>query len=61
MFELGGGLIGLLALILFIVALISILGSGLSTGMKIVWVLVVLLLPIIGAILWFLIGKKAGV
>jgi hypothetical protein len=61
MIELGGGLIGLLALILFIVALISILGSGLSTGMKIVWVLVVLLLPIIGAILWFLIGKKAGV
>ncbi len=51
-------IIGLIVLILDIIAIISILQSGLSVGMKVVWVLVVLLLPIIGMILWFLIGNK---
>ena len=52
------GILGLIVLVLDILAIISIIQSGLSTGMKIIWVLVVLLLPIIGMILWFLIGNK---
>lgn len=51
-------IIGLVVLVLDILAIVQIVQSGHTTGMKIVWVLVVLLLPLIGMILWFVIGKK---
>lgn len=54
----GYGIFGLLILILDIIAILNILKSGLDTAMKIVWILVVLILPVIGMILWFLIGAK---
>lgn len=52
------GILGLLILILDIIAIISILGAAKSVGWKVVWTLVVLLLPLLGMILYFLIGKK---
>ena len=52
------GIIGLVILILDILAIVSIIQSGLTVGMKVVWTLVVLLLPLIGMILWFVIGNK---
>lgn len=55
------GLLGLIVLILDIIAIVDVLKSGLDTAMKIVWILVILLLPVIGMILWFLIGKRTGV
>lgn len=51
-------IIGLLVFILDIIAIIHIVQSGLSSTMKLVWVLIVLLLPVVGMILWFLIGEK---
>ena len=51
-------ILGLLILILDIIAILNIIQSGMTVAMKIVWTLVVLLLPIIGMILWFLIGAK---
>ena len=51
-------ILGLLILILDIIAILNIIQSGMTMAMKIVWTLVVLLLPIIGMILWFLIGAK---
>ena len=42
------GLIGLIILALDIWAIINVLKSGASTGMKIVWVLLILLLPVLG-------------
>ena len=53
-----GGLGGLIVLILDIYAIVKILGSGAGTGAKVLWVLIVLLLPILGVILWFLFGPK---
>ena len=53
------GIVGLIVLILDIIAILDILKSSLSTAAKLVWVLLVLFLPVIGMILWFLIGKKA--
>jgi Phospholipase_D-nuclease N-terminal len=50
------GLGGLLVLILDIYVIMSIIGSGLDPGMKLVWVIVVLLLPLLGAILYLLLG-----
>ena len=51
-------LIGIVILVLDIIAILSIIQSGMTTGMKILWVLIVLLLPVIGMILWFIIGNK---
>lgn len=52
------GIVGLLVLILDIIAILNIIQSGLEPVMKLVWVLIVLVLPVIGMILWFLIGAK---
>ncbi|MCX2731467.1 PLD nuclease N-terminal domain-containing protein [Saccharopolyspora sp. NFXS83] len=43
--------------LLFISALISILGSALSGGMKLVWVVVAFMAPFLGSLLWFVIGR----
>lgn len=54
------GIIGLLILALDIWALLSVWGSGASTGTKIIWTLVILILPVIGLLLWFLAGPKGS-
>lgn len=51
-------ILGIIILVLDIIAILSIIQSGMTLAMKVVWVLVVLLLPVIGMILWFLIGNK---
>ena len=49
----------LLPSIFWIIALIDILKSDFrDTNGKIIWALVVILLPVIGSILYFLIGKS---
>ena len=53
----GYGIVGLLVLILDIWVIMQILeGSGDSTK-KLIWIIIVLLLPIVGPILWVLLGK----
>ena len=46
----------LLHLILLVYAAIQIIGSSASTMKKVLWVLIVALLPLVGLIVWFLIG-----
>lgn len=61
--EIGSGLIGLVILIADIYAIVKILGSGASTGAKVLWVFIILLLPVIGFILWLLMvpgGKSSN-
>ena len=53
-----GGLGGLIVLALDIYAIVKIIGSGAGTGSKVVWILVILLLPIVGFIIWLLFGPK---
>lgn len=53
----GGGLIGLIVLILDIVAIVEIVGSGKSAGEKVLWIVEILLLPLIGLILYYLLGR----
>jgi hypothetical protein len=45
-------------LVLDIVALIDIIGGSGSLQHKLLWALIVLFLPVIGMILYFLIGKN---
>jgi phospholipase D-like protein len=45
-----------LILILDIIALVSLLKSSADTGTKILWALLIILLPVIGMVLYFLMG-----
>ena len=54
------GLFGLLVLILDVYAIFNILTSAASTGAKVVWTLVILLLPVLGFILWLIFGPKSS-
>ncbi|CAM3155697.1 PLDc N-terminal domain-containing protein [Rariglobus hedericola] len=49
-------LLGLLVLILWICALVDCIKS--SNPNKIVWIIVIILVPLLGSILYFLLGRK---
>jgi len=55
-----GGIFGLLILIADIWAIVNIAQSGASTGNKVLWIVLVLILPLVGLILWFLLGPRTG-
>ena len=55
-----GGIIGLIILALDIWAVINVIQSGASTGGKILWVLLIILLPLVGLIIWFFAGPRGG-
>ncbi|WP_299410177.1 PLDc N-terminal domain-containing protein [uncultured Roseobacter sp.] len=59
MFEYAG-LGGLIILALNIWAIVSIVGSGTTNGSKVLWILLVLILPIIGFVIWFVAGPKSA-
>ena len=60
MFNMGYSLFGLLVLIGDIWAIINILQSPAGNDKKLLWVVVVVLLPLIGLILWFFMGPRGG-
>ncbi|MEV0449863.1 PLD nuclease N-terminal domain-containing protein [Streptomyces sp. NPDC050600] len=45
-------------LALFVGALVSIVRSGLTRGMKLIWVVFAFVAPLIGSLLWFFIGRR---
>jgi hypothetical protein len=51
--------LGVLILVLDIYALYLIITSSAEVAMKLVWALVVIFLPVIGMILYFLLGRTA--
>src|SRR5262245_48576370 len=58
MLSMQGGLIGLAILVLDVYCIIRVLGTTASTGTKVLWVVIILILPVLGPILWFLFGPK---
>ena len=54
------GLIGLAILALDIFAILKIIGSSVTTGAKVGWILLILILPVIGLIIWWFAGPKAA-
>ncbi len=63
--NLGSGhmskILGLIILVLDILAIIKIVQSGASTGEKILWVILVVVLPVIGLVIWALLGPGSPV
>jgi hypothetical protein len=55
-----GGLLGLIILIADVWAIVKIVQSGASTGAKVVWIVLILLLPVLGLLLWLVAGPKSG-
>lgn len=53
-----GGFFGLLWLVLSVYAIIKVVGSRADTGTKVLWVVLILVLPLLGLLLWFLLGPK---
>ena len=53
-----GGLLGLVVLILDIVAIVDALKGSLTTGLKVLWIVLILIFPVLGVILYFLLGRK---
>lgn len=53
-----GGLLGLVILAFDIYAIVKIINSGASTLTKVIWVLVILVLPVLGLLLWLLFGPR---
>ena len=53
------GLLGIIILIADIWAILQIIKGGGSTGAKLVWILIILLLPVIGLLIWLVAGRKS--
>lgn len=53
------GLGSLILLALNIWAFVSIIGSSESTGAKVLWCLLVLILPVLGFIIWLFVGPRS--
>jgi hypothetical protein len=54
------GILGLLILVGDVWAIINIFQSSASNEKKLIWTVIVLLLPLLGLILWFFLGPKSG-
>jgi hypothetical protein len=52
------GLGGFIVLIADVWAIVNILQSGGSTADKVLWTVIVIVLPILGFILWFFLGPR---
>lgn len=59
MFQLSG-FGGLILLVLDIWALVHIVNSSATTGSKVIWALLVVVLPLLGFILWLLMGPRSA-
>ncbi|MHC8495270.1 PLD nuclease N-terminal domain-containing protein [Thalassospira sp. SM2505] len=55
-----GGIIGLLVLIADVWAIVNVMGSGASTGSKVIWTVLILVLPVLGLIIWLFAGPRSG-
>lgn len=53
-----GGLLGLIWLIIIIWAIVKVAQSSAGAVSKLLWILLLLFLPVVGFILWLLLGPK---
>jgi len=52
------GILGLLVLVLDIIAIVDVIKSSDDGEKKTLWILLILVLPVVGMILYFIMGKK---
>jgi hypothetical protein len=54
-----GGLFGLLVLILDVWAVVNVFQSTASRGAKVAWIVLIILLPVIGLLIWVFAGPRS--
>jgi Phospholipase_D-nuclease N-terminal len=54
------GVFGLIVLIADVWAIVNVFQSSAETGRKVLWTVLVILLPVLGFILWYFLGPKTG-
>jgi hypothetical protein len=54
-------LIGLIILALDIWAIINVVKSSAEVGIKVLWILLIVLLPVLGLIIWAIAGPRGNV
>lgn len=52
------GLWGFIVLVADIWAIVSVLQSSLTTGKKVLWILLIFFLPVLGFLIWLLVGPR---
>lgn len=53
-----GSILGLIVLIADVYAIVVTAQSKASTNQKVLWIVLILLLPILGCVLWYFAGPK---
>jgi hypothetical protein len=51
-------ILAVLVLILDVVAIVQVMRTRIETGRKIIWSLVIVLLPVVGLIMWFVAAES---
>ena len=54
-----GGFFGLLILIADIWAIVNVFQSGAGTGSKVIWIVLILVLPLLGLLIWLIAGPRS--
>ena len=54
------GIGGLIVLIADVWAIVNVFQSGADTGRKVLWTVLIIVLPVLGFILWYFLGPKTG-
>ncbi|MEX2615965.1 MAG: PLD nuclease N-terminal domain-containing protein [Alphaproteobacteria bacterium] len=55
-----GGLLGLIILIADIFAIVHVVQSGASTGGKVLWIVLIIVLPVVGLLIWLVAGPRSA-
>lgn len=58
-FEIGG-IFGLIVLILDVWAVVNVFSSSAKIGMKVFWIVLIVVLPVVGFIIWYFAGPRSG-
>ena len=53
-----GGILGLILLVAVVWAIINVVGSSATPGAKALWIVLILVLPVIGVIIWLIAGPR---
>lgn len=54
-----GGFLGFILLVLNVWAIVKVIGSKATDIKKVIWVVVILILPVIGFIAWLIFGPRS--
>jgi hypothetical protein len=55
-----GGIFALIVLVADVWAIVNVFQSSADTGRKVIWTVLVILMPVLGFILWYFLGPKTG-